>query len=224
MRRLVSVLLGLLLVGCGGQPQAAHSAAPKCATPPAGVRAFLIAPGQSTAQYTAREKITLPAIRALLRIVGDDNTAVGKTQQMSGEIDLGDGLRTAAVHVTADLRTLDSGVGLRDQRIRGEFLESNRYPKAVFAASGITLGSGAIAEGTPMTFTAPGTMTVRDITKPFVFNVTATLTEGTITGTASGRLNMSDFGFAPPAIAGAIQVEEGLDIKVEIVATETRCL
>jgi polyisoprenoid-binding protein YceI len=221
-RALLVLALVMLGVACGGgAPPRGVSSKPACRPPAAGTRLFLVRPGDATAQYTARETITLPAIKALLKIVGDDNTAIGKTQQLTGEIDLSKGLDRADVDITADLRTLDSGVGLRDQRIRGQFLESDRYPWAIFRATGLAIPPSA--DGTAVTFDAPGTMTVRQITKPFAFHVTAQVSGSAVTGTATGSLKMNDFGFDPPLIEGAIAVKEGLDLRVEFNAMESEC-
>jgi polyisoprenoid-binding protein YceI len=221
---LIALLMGAV-AGCGtaSHPGATTTSKPPCVAPAAGTRVFLITPGTSTAQYTAQEKITLPAIKSLLRIVGDDNTAIGKTRQLVGQIELDGVARKARVDITADLRTLDSGVGLRDQRIRDQFLESNRFPFAVYRATAVSLPANP-TEGTDLSFDAPGTMTIRNNTRPFVFQVTARVSGDVVSGVATGRLKMSDFGFDPPVIEGAIAVQEGLDIKVDFSAAESACL
>jgi polyisoprenoid-binding protein YceI len=63
----------------------------------------------------------------------------GKTQQVRGEIyldpaALGD---SATVNVEVDLATLETGIGLRDQHMRDNHLETKRFPLAVFRGARI---------------------------------------------------------------------------------------
>ena len=218
--------LALLLgVACGGSPSPAAkqptAASPACQVLPSGDRAFTI--DQAEVTYTAHEQITKKEIQDLLRIVGIENTAFGRTSQVSGEVDLSRDLSISRMQVTANLRTLTSNSTLRDDRIRNEFLESNRYPSAIFSAVGVPTAAGAYAPGQEIAFAVPGRLTVREITNGFTLNVKGNLSGATLSGSGSGSLQMKDYGFDPPAIAGAIQVQEGLLIGVSFKATETRC-
>jgi polyisoprenoid-binding protein YceI len=218
--------LALLLgIACGGSPSPAANkplaASPVCQALANGDRAFSIDRAEVT--YTAHEQITKKEIQNLLKIIGIENTAIGRTSQVSGEVDLAGDLSISRMQVTADLRTLSSDSSLRDDRIRNEFLESNRYPKAIFAAVGVPTVTAAYAPGRQAAFAVPGRLTVRGITNAFTLNVKGSLSGSTLFGTGSGMLQMKDYGFDPPAIAGAIQVKEGLLIGVTFSATETRC-
>ena len=71
-----------------------------------------------------------------------------------------------------------------------------------------------------MTFTLAGEMTIRDITQPMTFEVTATLDGATLTGTAAGTLLMTDYGFDPPEIGNFMTAENEVLVTVEITALE----
>jgi polyisoprenoid-binding protein YceI len=220
-----AVLVSLSVGACGGSSASkaapAASSSPACSTLPSGDRAFRI--DQAEVSYTAHEQITKKEIQALLNIAGIDNTAVGRTSQVTGEVDLSRDLSIARLQVTANLRTLSSDSSLRDDRIRNEFLESNRYPNAIFTAIGVTTVSAAYTTGQEALFDVPGQLTVREISNPFTLKVKGKLSGTTLSGSGSGTLRMKDYGFDPPEIAGAIKVNEGLVIGVTFVAIESRC-
>jgi polyisoprenoid-binding protein YceI len=225
-RRLLAFGVVVLVAGAcaaSSSPKAAPAvaASPTCRVLPNGDRAFRIEQAEVT--YTAHEQITKKAIQDLLKIAGIDNTAVGRTSQVTGEVDLAADLSIARIQVTADLRTLSSDSSLRDDRIRSEFLESNRYPNAIFVATGVTTVTAAYTPGQAAQFDVPGQLTVREISNPFILKVKGRLAGSTLSGTGSGTVRMKDYGFDPPEIAGAIRVAEGLAIGVIFSATETRC-
>jgi polyisoprenoid-binding protein YceI len=224
-RTVAAVLVGMSIGACGASSTAkvapAASSSPACRTLPSGDRAFRI--DQAEVSYTAHEQITKKEIQALLKIAGIDNTAVGRTSQVTGEVDLARDLSIARLQVTANLRTLSSDSPLRDDRIRNEFLESNRYPNAIFSATGVATVSSPYPPGQDAQFDVPGRLTVREITNPFTLRMKGRLTGSTLSGSGSGMLRMKDYSFDPPEIAGAIKVEEGLMVAVTFTANETRC-
>jgi polyisoprenoid-binding protein YceI len=75
-------------------------------------------------------------------------------------------------------------------------------------------------EGEPVTFQLLGDLTVRDVTVPVGFDVTATLDGGTITGTATATANMSDFGFDPPDMMNMFTVQDEFQIQLEFTLQE----
>jgi polyisoprenoid-binding protein YceI len=75
-------------------------------------------------------------------------------------------------------------------------------------------------EGQLVTFTLHGDMTIRDITRPLAFQVSARLAGDTLIGTATAALKMTDFGIAPPNFLDFVVVEDEVGIVVNIVAKE----
>ena len=75
-------------------------------------------------------------------------------------------------------------------------------------------------EGSEVTFTLVGDMTIRDVTKSVTWTVVGVLQDGVVTGTATTSIVMSDFGFSPPNIANMIKVEDKADLTVNFVAVE----
>ena len=61
-------------------------------------------------------------------------------------------------------------------------------------------------------------MTIRDVTKPATFDVTLVGNGDTISGEATTTILMSDYGFGPISIAGILNTEDEVNVKVVFVA------
>lgn len=157
----------------------------------AGATRYAITMG-SEATYTVNEKFAmLPA----------PNDAVGKTDQVTGQIVLGpNGQVVEGGRVVVNVQSLTSDRMQRDNYIRMTSLESAKFPEATFvirSAEGLTGPLGTA----PTTFRLTGDLTLHGVTKPVTWNVTAAQSGDTINGTASLTVKMQDFGMTPPMVA-----------------------
>src|SRR5262249_53097674 len=110
---------------------------------------------------------------------------------------------------------------MRDGRIRGEWLESNRYPLAKLTDATVAgLPGRPLQDGEVLNFQITGNLQVREVKKQLTFDVTASLTGDTLTGTATTDLKMTDFGFNPPSIAGMLKANNDVHIVFNFVARE----
>ncbi|MCB0184481.1 MAG: YceI family protein, partial [Caldilineaceae bacterium] len=75
-------------------------------------------------------------------------------------------------------------------------------------------------EGEEVNFQLLGDLSVRDVTLPVTFDVTATLEGSRLNAVATTALEITDFGFDPPSFANTLTVANDLQIRVEIVAEE----
>ncbi len=234
-RLLLFTTLLLVLAACAPAATPAPTAAPApTAVPPAessppppdegvalDVRTFRIDPARSQASYIAEEEFFNDAVAMLGKALGLAN-AVGVTNAVQGEFAV---LPSTPPQVLSgqfqvDISTLKSDESRRDNRIRERWLESARYPIASFAPTGIQDFPAAAAEGQPFSFKLAGDMTIREVTKPVVFDVTATLQGGELTGVAQTQLLMTDFGFEPPNMPGLLTVKDAVMVKLEFTAVE----
>jgi hypothetical protein len=120
-----------------------------------------------------------------------------------------------------DLRTLKSDDRLRDERIREQFLQSNLFPIAEFTITGTEDFPAEYNEGEEVTFRLVGDFTMREITNEMVFETTAVLQDGRLTGMAFTDIFMVDFGFDPPEILGFIKAQDPARVEIEFTAQET---
>lgn len=230
----------LLLGACGGEStpvapaaeavteataEAAPVAEPATAEAAAGgavsgQRTFVIVPEESKASYLVDEEFFGGAFEKY-GIAAGDSDVVGSTQQIAGQLQLNlDDLGSALGEnrFTVQMNTLVTGEDRRDGWIRENGPRFNDYPEATFVATAIAGAPGSYSEGDEVSFQLSGDLTVRDVTQPVTFDVTAALSGDTLTGTASTRLKMSDFGIDPPNFANTLTVADEFGILVEFVA------
>jgi polyisoprenoid-binding protein YceI len=151
------------------------------------------------------------------------NLAIGVTKAIVGEIaiDRANLSNSKIGDITVDISQLRSDESMRDGRIRRDWLESNKYPLAKFTeARAIGLPARALQDGEVLTFQIVGMMQVREVKKELTFDVTASLTGDTLTGTATTDVKMTDFGFEPPSIAGMLRANDEVHIVFNFVARE----
>lgn len=182
-----------------------------------GQRLFAIVPEQSQAQYAVEEEFFGQAVPFV--------TAMGKTSAIDGSVtlDFGEGgVDVAANTFNVDLSTLASDSGRRDRAIRERWLESGKYPLATFVAAGVENLPADADFGKDVSFQVTGDMTIRDVTQPLTWDMTANLDGETLSGNASTFLYMRDFGFDPPDIAGILKVTDGVTVTVQFTAQEVK--
>lgn len=201
-------------------PPATQEAAQVAAEPPAaeastGPRTFQVVPDQSEATYQVQEEFFNRPVNLV--------SPIGRTNAIEGQFQFsltGNQIQLADNQFKVDLRTLTSDEARRDQRIRSDWLESDKYPWAEFKATTIENFPANVTEGQDVSFKLTGDMTIREITKPQTFDVTARLDGNTFTGTATGYLLMKDYGFEPPSILGVLKVTDGVTVTVKFAAAE----
>jgi polyisoprenoid-binding protein YceI len=196
-------------------PADAATAAPASSGAASGARTFTIVSEQSEASYEVQEQFLSRDL---------PNQAIGKTNAVAGEFQFSlDGKPSGKVtKITVDLSKLTSDESRRDNRIRTQWLESNKYPNAIFTSTDAQGLPESYTEGQDVSFKLTGDMTIRDVTKPVTFDVTGKLVGDTITGSATTQILMKDFGIDPPNIAGMLTVKDGVTVKLNFTAKEAK--
>jgi polyisoprenoid-binding protein YceI len=177
---------------------------------PGEVYVWRVAPEQTQVSYSVNETL-----------FGNPHTTVGTTSTVEGEFGLvgRDGkpaFQNAKLRV--DLRTLTSDNRLRDETLRRTWLESNKYPYAEFVPKEIADYPSNPSEGQEVHFKVTGDMTIRNITHPVTFDVTAKAEGDTLSGTGTTFLLMRDYGIDPPEMLGRFKVEDGVTLTIKGVA------
>jgi polyisoprenoid-binding protein YceI len=221
-----------VLAGCSAPPAPTPEPSPPMPTtvgsvesaPAAaeGVRTFVIDTDQSSASYIVDEEF-LPDMLPKYGInVGRQDT-VGVTPAVNGQLELNlDNLASALGEnrFHADLSLLESDQALRDQWIRENGPQFGEYPDAVFVATAIESAPSSYTEGEEVSFRLLGDLTIREITQPATFEVTAKLDGATLSGFAIASLRMSDFDIEPPNFANTLTVQDEFTVRVDFVAQE----
>ena len=152
---------------------------------------FLIVPEESEVAYEVGE--------VFLNQDNRFNIAIGITNQVSGEVlvDRDNPQNSTIGPVEVDISQFTSDSARRDNAIRERFLESNRFPIVTFVPNQVERVPQDYQEGQQLEIQVSGDLTIRDVTKPVTFDVTLEGSGDTITGEATTKILMSDFGFGP---------------------------
>ncbi len=181
----------------------------------AGTRTFQLVPEQSSMQYFVEEEFFGQAVPFV--------TAIGKTSALNGSVVLqidGNSVQIESGAFEADISTLTSDRPRRDQAIRDRWLQSSRYPIATFVATDALNVPADAGYGQDVTFQVSGDMTIREVTNPLTWDMTARIEGDTLSGTATTFFYMKDYGFDPPDIAGILRVTDGVTVTVDFVGQE----
>ena len=227
MKQMVTLLIAILfLAACGGTavsptpvpPSAAEPAAPAAADS-ATTQTFTVVPAESQASYIVDEEFLVDAL-SKLGINAGQVVVVGTTPGVSGEIklDFEQADWVQAAQFTVDMTGLRTDQDRRDNWLRDNAIQTDRFPQATFVKTAVSGLPASYSEGEEVTFEMTGDLTVRDVTRPVTFVVTAVLTGDTLQGTATTRLNLSDLGITPPNFANTLTVADPFAIEVSLTA------
>jgi polyisoprenoid-binding protein YceI len=142
-------------------------------------------------------------------LFGQSNTAVGRTSAITGSITIS-GTDITAGRFSVDMTTVKSDQSLRDDQFQGRIMDTSKYPSATFVlTSPIRLGS-IPAEGTTITETATGQLTLHGTTQAVTFQVQARRSGSTISVSGSIPIVFADYGIDNPSGGPATTANHGL--------------
>lgn len=139
-------------------------------------------------------------------IAGANVTAVGRSNEIDGLLTI-DGTTATVVDVEVLVESIRSDDALRDAQFRGRIMSADEFPTATFQLTE-PIEFGTIPTGDEqITATATGELTLRGVTNPVEFDVTAQTTGGRIGVLGSIPVVFADYGIDNPSF-GAISVED----------------
>jgi len=173
---------------------------------------FKIIPGESQVAYEVGE--------TFLNQNNRFNLAVGVTTDVNGEIfaNLADPPASQLGTIQVDISKFSSDSSRRDGVIRNQWLESARYPIAVFVPKQVDGLPQDYQPAQPYTFRVTGDLTVREVTREVSFDVSAQLDGDTLSGTAETTILMSDYAVGPISILGVLNTEDEVKLIFTFVA------
>lgn len=188
----------------------AQPAAPTSAPAAAAPQIFQIVSAQSEARFLIDE---------VLR--GSPVTVVGATNQVAGQIaiDAANPQNTQLGPIQINARTLETDNDFRNRAIKNVILRTNDYEFVTFTPSGLSGLPAAVTVGQPFTFQVSGDLTIADVTRPIIFDVTVTPTsEAQIEGTASTTIAYRDFALTIPDSPAVDTVADQVRLELQFVA------
>jgi polyisoprenoid-binding protein YceI len=163
---------------------------------------------QSEARYSIREQLAgfnLP------------NDAVGTTDAIEGSIVLDGQGRSLAEdsRLTVDLRKLQSDRDRRDNYVRRNTLETERYPTTVFVPTHIRGLPSPLPQSGTASFELIGDLTVRDVTRRVTWEATATFNGPDVNVQAKTAFRFADFGLTIPRVSSVLSVEDNIRLEAD---------
>jgi len=148
------------------------------------------------------------------------HVAVGTTHAIQGEIflDRANPRRSRVGTITVDISQLKSDRSGRDRRIRSGWLESERFPLAVFTPTQIQGLPDTYRPGREIAVQIVGDLKIREVTRPTTFATKLRFDGETIAGDATTTIHMTDFGFDPPSILGVLKAQNDATLEFQFIA------
>lgn len=140
---------------------------------------------------------------------GVDTEGAGRTSTVTGTLTI-DGTTATAAEFTVDMTTFESDSSRRDGQFDTRIMTVDQFPTSTFVlTSPIDFGT-VPAEGEELTATASGDLTLRGVTNPVTFELTAKLENGRIGVLGSIPILFSDYEIPDPSNGFAEVKDNGL--------------
>lgn len=225
MSRRIAVLIAgaaLTLPGCARdaetestgdvEPGAATASAPSAsqADAAAAVR-YTVATTGNTARYRVREQL----VRRDL-----PNDAIGETSEISGGVTLDSAGQPVRAQSRIVVRTgsFKSDSDRRDGYVRNRIFVAAEFPTVELVPTAIrgldALPAAGSAAG-PMTFQVIGDLTIKGVTRPTTWQVTARQDGTRLTGAAKTAFTFDDFGLTRPRVPVVLSVADTIRLEYD---------
>jgi polyisoprenoid-binding protein YceI len=139
-------------------------------------------------------------------LVGQSQTAVGRTSAITGDITIS-GTTVTKAGFTVQMATIKSNESERDVQFRGRIMDTAAYPTGTLTLTKpITLG-GLPAAGVVKTYTATADLTLHGQTRPVTFPLSAERTSGQIEVQGSIPVLFSRWDIPNPSFTGFVTTQ-----------------
>lgn len=187
---------------------------------------------QSSSGGEVVSSVTMPAFRLVAeqpgnearyrvreQLVGHDleNDAVGVTPGVTGEILFAEDATVIAEgsKLTIDVTALKSDQARRDNYVRTRLLETARFPTVVFEPNFVRGAPKALPTSGSTAFSLLGNLTVKGVTRPATWFVSAKFSPTSVTGTASTSFTFADFGIPQPRVPVLLSVADTIKLEYD---------
>jgi polyisoprenoid-binding protein YceI len=142
-------------------------------------------------------------------LAGVNTTAVGRGNEITGLLTI-DGTTATVVDVEVRIDSIKSDSALRDNQFTGRIMNAEEFPTATFVLTE-PIEFGTIPTGDEQVVaTATGELTLRGVTNPVTFDVTAQTTDGRVGVLGSIPVVFADYGIENPSFGQVKTEDEGL--------------
>jgi polyisoprenoid-binding protein YceI len=188
---------------------------------------FVRAPLSASAQDRGPVRYTVVAegsevryrVREQLAGLNFPNDAVGVTGAVGGGVAFDGQGRVVPgdSRFTIDLRTLRSDEARRDNYVRRNTLETDRYPTVTFVPTAARRLPVPLPQSGTVPFELIGDLTVRDATRRVTWDAAATFDGPKVTIRARTAFRFGDFGLRVPRVSVVLSVEDDIKLEADLV-------
>lgn len=219
-------LVVFAVAGCTSGEKGDASAATVKTPTPAASRAILSATSAAAIHYVTAPAGNAARYRVREQLVGVDlpNDAIGETKSVTGAIsaDARGNVLPAESKFVIDVTNLVSDKQRRDGYVRGRVLETDQYPTVTFVPRSIRGLSAPVPTSGNRTFDVLGDLTVRNVTKPTTWHVTALFSGAGVTGTAKTGFTFNDFSIQQPHVPVVLSVGDSIHLELDFNMVRSR--
>ncbi len=153
--------------------------------------------GESFAGFRVREELV--GIGAF--------TAVGRSTALTASLEF-DGSAITAVTVEVDMTQLKTDDSRRDRALRGQAIETNRFPTSTFVLAEPIPIESVPAEGETISVTAVGDLTLHGVTQRVEIPLEGQFTGGLVVVVGSLEIAFADYDITAPSAPIVVSVED----------------
>jgi polyisoprenoid-binding protein YceI len=208
-RAFVRATAGVLLLAVLASGEVLRASVPATAQDRAPVRYGIVAEG-SEVRYRVREQLVG---------LNFPNDAVGATSAVEGGVvfDAQGRILASDSRITIDLRTLRSDEARRDNYVRRNTLETDRYPTVTFVPTEARRLAFPLPQTGSVPFELVGDLTVKDVTRRVTWEGTASFDGPRVSVRARTAFRFADFGLRVPRVSVVLSVEDGIKLEADLV-------
>jgi polyisoprenoid-binding protein YceI len=158
-------------------------------------------------------------VREQLVGVNFPNDAVGATRAVDGGVALDAAGRVVPgeSRFTIDLRTLRSDEARRDNYLRRNTLETERYPTVTFVPTEVRRLPFPLPPSGSVPLELVGDLTVKDATRRVTWEATASFEGPLVRISARTAFRFADFGLRVPRVSVVLSVEDDIKLEADLV-------
>ncbi len=142
-------------------------------------------------------------------LFGVNTTAAGRGNEISGSMTIA-GTTVTDAAFTVDVGSITSDESRRDNQFRGRIMSVDQFPEATFTLTAPIEFGTVPAPAEQLTATATGNLTLRGITRPVTFDVTAESGENRIGVLGTIPVQFADYDIPNPSTGGITTEDNGL--------------
>jgi polyisoprenoid-binding protein YceI len=140
-------------------------------------------------------------------LLGQHNTAVGRTKDVSGTVDIS-GATVKSASFVVDMATVKSDQRLRDRTYAGRIMDTATYPTSTFTLTEPVDFGKPPASGVPVSVNATGKLNLRGVTRTVTVHLRAQHDGGTIQVLGQIPVTFADWKISPPVFPGVAQGQD----------------